>query len=198
MLTSAENTWSWHEVKLSNVLLSINQINCSYIWLMGLERGHNVGDINLVWKSAIGLVLAYLTGSPWPAGRGCWSTTIYGNVSQFCCNSDFTNCTTYAVWSTALKSFLRGFWELLFIVTGICFLSRGFGEKLSNGFKDAVTDLVDVALKVAGVRRVCYLWTDVVYPAFNLRMCSASVLESLFHNKNSIVQYRITLCTECN
>lgn len=67
-----ENTWSRLEVKLSDVLPAINQINCTYIDLMGLEWGHGVGDINLGWKSAIGLVRSHLTGSPWPAGRGGW------------------------------------------------------------------------------------------------------------------------------
>lgn len=67
-----ENTWSWLEVKLSDVLPAINQINCTYIDLMGLEWGHGVGDINLGWKSAIGWVRSLLTGSPWPAGRGGW------------------------------------------------------------------------------------------------------------------------------
>lgn len=72
MLTAnTKNTWSWLELLPSNVLPAINQINCTYIELMGLERGHSVGDINLVWKSATNLLLSHLTGSPWPAGRGC-------------------------------------------------------------------------------------------------------------------------------
>lgn len=72
MLTAnTKNTWSWLELLPFNVLPAINQINCTYIELMGLERGHSVGDINLVWKSAMNLLLSHLTGSPWPAGRGC-------------------------------------------------------------------------------------------------------------------------------
>lgn len=67
-----ENTWSRLQVKLSDVLPTINQINCTYIDLMGLEWGHGVGDINLGWKSAIGWVRSHLTGFPWPAGRGGW------------------------------------------------------------------------------------------------------------------------------
>lgn len=72
MLTAnTKNTWSWLELLPFNVLPAINQINCTYIELMGLEQGHSVGDINLVWKSAMNLLLSHLTGSPWPAGRGC-------------------------------------------------------------------------------------------------------------------------------
>lgn len=82
-----ENTWSWLEVELSDVLPAINQINCTYIDLMGLEWGHGVGDINLGWKSAIGLVPSHLTGSPWPAGRGGWlCQDLYSCIFPFCCS----------------------------------------------------------------------------------------------------------------
>lgn len=90
-----KNTWSWLKHMLSGVLPSVNHINCSYIWLMGLERGHNVGDINLLWKAATRFVPAHHTGSPRPAGRGCWAM-IYIDVLTFCCSSDFSNGTSYA------------------------------------------------------------------------------------------------------
>lgn len=43
------------------VLPPTNQIICSHIYLMGLEQGHKVKYINLLWKSAMNLDTGWFT-----------------------------------------------------------------------------------------------------------------------------------------